>query len=51
MTRGEPGTEEEQKAAFGISGSLELDEFSREPGAPVSGRFTLNMDAFKELRH
>jgi spore coat protein CotH len=50
LTQGEPGTEEAQKTAFGISGSLELDEFSREPGARVSGRFTLNMAAFKELK-
>jgi len=49
LTQGEPGSEEAQKAAFGISGSLELDEFSREPGAPVSGRFTLNMSTFKEI--
>jgi len=50
LTQGEPGSEEAQKAAFGISGSLELDEFSREPGAPVSGRFTLNMSTFKEIK-
>jgi spore coat protein CotH len=51
LTQGEPGSEDAQRTAFGISGSLELDEFSREPGAPVSGRFTLNMAAFRELQH
>jgi spore coat protein CotH len=51
LTQGEPGSEDLQRTAFGISGVLELDEFSREPGAPVSGRFTLNMAAFKELQH
>jgi hypothetical protein len=48
LTQGEPGDETLQRTAFGISGSLELDEFSREPGARVSGRFTLDMAAFKE---
>jgi spore coat protein CotH len=47
LTQGEPGAESEQRAAFGISGTLHLDEFSREPGAAVSGRFTLNMGAFR----
>jgi spore coat protein CotH len=51
LTQGEPGSEDSQRTAFGISGSLELDEFSREPGAPVSGRFTLDMAAFKEIQH
>jgi len=50
LTQGEPGSEDSQRAAFGIGGVLELDEFAREPGAPVSGRFTLSMPAFKELR-
>jgi len=50
LTQGEPGSEGAQTAAFGISGSLELDDFSREPGARVSGRFTLNMAAFKEIK-
>lgn len=50
LTQGEPGSESAQTTAFGISGSLELDEFSRQPGAPVSGRFELNMAAFKEAR-
>ena len=50
LTQGEPGSESAQTTAFGISGSLELDEFSRRPGAPVSGRFELNMGAFKEAR-
>ena len=50
LTQGEPGSEHAQTTAFGISGSLELDEFSRQPGAPVSGRFELNMGAFKEAR-
>ena len=50
LTQGEPGSDGAQRTAFGIGGSLELDEFSREPGAPVSGRFTLDMSAFKELQ-
>ena len=50
LTQGEPGSGDPQTTAFGISGSLELDEFSREPGAQVKGRFTLNMAAFKELK-
>lgn len=48
LTQGEPGSESEQKAGFGISGTLELDEFSKEPGAAVSGRFKLDMSAFRE---
>ena len=47
LTQGEPGTESAQKATFGISGTLDLKEFSKEPGAAVSGRFTLNMGAFQ----
>ena len=47
LTQGEPGSESEQKAAFGISGTLELEEFSMEPGAEVSGHFTLDMGAFE----
>lgn len=50
LTQGEPGSEQSQRAAFGISGALELDDFSREAGAPVTGRFTLNMAAFREIR-
>ena len=48
LSQGEPGTEEAQTTAFGISGELELDEFSREPGAAVSGRFRLQTAAFKK---
>ncbi|MDH3926001.1 MAG: CotH kinase family protein [Xanthomonadales bacterium] len=51
LTQGEPGSDAAQTTAFGISGSLELDEFSRQPGAPVSGRFELNMGTFKEASH
>jgi spore coat protein CotH len=47
LTQGEPGTASEQKAGFGISGMLDLKEFSKEPGAAVSGQFKLNMGAFK----
>ena len=50
LTQGEPGSEGAQTTAFGISGSLELDEFSRQPGARLSGRFTLDMAAFREIR-
>ena len=46
LQQGEPGTEESQSKGFGISGSLELDEFSTKAGAPVSGRFTLKSSAF-----
>jgi spore coat protein CotH len=49
LTQGEPGSEGLQTTAFGISGTLDLEEFSRVPGAPVSGRFVLNMGAFKAL--
>jgi hypothetical protein len=51
LTQGEPGSESEQKARFGISGTLDLDEFSEEPGAAVSGRFNLNMGAFKAVEN
>ena len=47
LTQGEPGSESAQKATFGISGTLDLKEFSKEPGAAVSGRFSLDMGAFK----
>ena len=47
MIQGEPGSEEAQTTGFGISGTLELDRFSLEPGAPVSGRFHLTAPAFK----
>jgi hypothetical protein len=47
MIQGDPASPEVQTLAFGISGSLELDQFSREPGAPVSGRFHLKAAAFK----
>ena len=47
LTQGDPGTESEQRVGFGISGMLYLKEFSKEPGAAVSGQFKLNMGAFK----
>jgi spore coat protein CotH len=47
MIQGEPGSAEAQTTGFGISGTLELDRFSLEPGAPVSGRFHLKAPAFK----
>lgn len=47
LSQGEPGAPDAQTTAFGISGSLELDDFSSEPGAPVSGRFHLKTAAFK----
>jgi hypothetical protein len=47
MIQGDPSSPEAQTLAFGISGTLELDEFSRQPGAPVSGRFRLQAPAFK----
>jgi hypothetical protein len=50
LTQGEPGADGTQKTAFGISGTLELDNFSRTPGAPVSGRFKLNMAAFRQAK-
>ncbi|MBT8047147.1 MAG: hypothetical protein HKN57_09115 [Xanthomonadales bacterium] len=46
LSQGEPGSEEAKTTAFGISGSLELDQFSPKPGAPVSGRFRLKTAAF-----
>jgi len=46
LSQGDPGSEEAKTTAFGISGSLELDQFSQEPGAPVSGRFHLKTAAF-----
>ena len=49
LTQGEPGSESAQTTAFGISGTLDLDEFSKEPGAAVSGRFKLNMAAFRAV--
>jgi len=49
LSQGEPGTEEAQTTAFGISGELQLDAFSREPGAAVSGRFRLQTAAFQNL--
>ena len=49
LTQGEPGSESAQTTAFGISGMLDLDEFSKEPGAAVSGRFKLNMGVFRTV--
>lgn len=46
LSQGEPGAEDAKTKAFGISGSLELDQFSLKPGAPVSGRFRLKTSAF-----
>jgi spore coat protein CotH len=46
LTQGEPGTPGLQTKAFGISGTLELDSYSSEPGAAVSGRFQLKTSAF-----
>lgn len=46
LTQGEPDSEEVKTKAFGVSGTLVLDEFSLEPGAPVSGRFTLKTGGF-----
>jgi spore coat protein CotH len=48
LSQGDPGAEDAQTTAFGISGELELDEFSRTPGAEVSGRFRLKTAAFKD---
>jgi spore coat protein CotH len=50
LTQGEPDSESVQTTAFGIGGTLELDQFSREPGAPVSGRFQMKMAAFKPAK-
>lgn len=47
LSQGDPGSEEARTTAFGISGELELDKFSSEPGAAVSGRFRLQTAAFK----
>jgi len=47
LSQGNPGTQEAQTTAFGIGGELELDEFSRDPGAAVSGRFRLQTAAFR----
>jgi hypothetical protein len=49
LTQGEPDSPGTQTTAFGISGTLELDAFSDEPGAAVSGRFKLTAPAFKTL--
>jgi hypothetical protein len=49
LTQGEPDAPDMQTTAFGISGTLELDAFSDEPGATVSGRFKLTAPAFKTL--
>ena len=49
LTQGEPGSESAQTTAFGIGGTLDLDEFSKEPGAAVSGRFKFNMAAFRTV--
>ena len=49
LTQGEPGSEDKQTVAFGISGTLDLTEFSKEPGAPVAGRFILNTGAFRTV--
>ena len=49
LTQGEPGSETSQTTAFGISGMLDLEEFSDESGAVVSGRFELNTAAFKTV--
>ena len=47
LSQGEPGGPDLQTTAFGVAGTLELDAFGREPGAPVSGRFALQTAAFK----
>ena len=49
LTQGEPGSSNQQTAAFGISGTLELTEFGKDPGAAVSGRFELDMGAFRPV--
>ena len=46
LTQGEPDSDEVKTKAFGISGTLVLDEFSLQPGAPVSGRFRLKTGGF-----
>jgi spore coat protein CotH len=47
LSQGEPGAADAQTTAFGIGGSLELDQYSSEPGAVVSGRFHLKTAAFR----
>ncbi len=47
MIQGDPASPDAHTLAFGIAGSLELDEFSSESGARVSGRFSLQAAAFK----
>ncbi len=49
LTQGEPGSENQQVTGFGIGGTLELDEFGKDPGAAVSGRFKLDMSAFRPV--
>jgi spore coat protein CotH len=46
MSQGEPGAPDAKTTAFGISGELELDSFSRTAGAKVSGQFRLRTSAF-----
>jgi spore coat protein CotH len=47
LSQGDSGAEDAQTIAFGISGELELDKFSREKGGEVSGRFHLKTTAFR----
>jgi spore coat protein CotH len=47
LTQGDPAAADAQSIRFGISGKLELDAFSLQPGATVSGRFKLTSAAFK----
>jgi spore coat protein CotH len=49
LTQGEPDSDSKQRKAFGISGTLDLKEFSRKPGGAVSGVFKLNMGAFSTI--
>ena len=49
LTQGEPGSDASQKIGFGISGTLDLQEFSNKPGGAVAGSFTLNMATFREV--
>lgn len=51
MVQGDPDSGDSQSKGFGISGTLELDEFSHEPGAVVSGRFHLKAAAFSSDSH
>jgi hypothetical protein len=46
LSQGENGAADAQTTAFGISGSLELDQFTHSPGGVVSGRFHLKTSAF-----